>query len=405
MNAVTPFAHAAPLPKIAGVRTAVAGVEIRYKDRNDVLLVSLDEGTNAAGVYTRSLMAAAPVEWCRTCDYQARALVVNSGNANAFTGKAGAEAVKATVEETATLLGCRPEQVYVASTGVIGEKLPHAKITQALPALTEGLTENGWDNAAAAIMTTDTFAKTALRTTEIGGVEVTLVGIAKGSGMIAPDMATMLGFVFTDAKIEADVLAPLLSRATHKSFNCITVDGETSTNDCVLLFATGKAGNESPSNAGAPELDGFKTALAELCEDLAKQIVVDGEGATKFVTLHVTGAEDDESARRIGLAIGNSPLVKTAIAGSDPNWGRIVAAIGKSGQWADRDRLKITIGDVLVTEEGAVSPYYVEAKAAEHMKGKEIVIGIDVGVGVGKATVWTCDYTEGYIRINTSYRS
>lgn len=397
--------QAVSLPAVAGVKLATAAAEIRYKNRDDVLLALFEAGTQAAGVYTRSLMAAAPVEWCRNSAAEARALVVNAGNANAFTGKAGIEAVEVTAKAAAAAISCAPEQVYVASTGVIGETLPAEKITAALPSLAGQCKAEGWDAAAAAIMTTDTFPKTALRKAKIGDVEVTLAGIAKGSGMIAPDMATMLGFLFTDAKIEAGLLATMLGRATHKSFNCITVDGETSTNDCVLLFATGKAGNAEAKDAGDPLLDDFKAALGGLCEDLAKQIVIDGEGATKFVTLHVSGAEDDEAARRIGLAVGNSPLVKTAIAGSDPNWGRIVAAIGKSGEWADRDRLRITIGDVLVTDGGGVHPAYSEAKAAEHMKNRDITISIDVGVGEGKATVWTCDYTEGYIKINTSYRS
>lgn len=405
MNVTSAQKSTPDLPAIAGVKLATGRAQIRYKDRDDVLLVVLEEGTQAAGVYTRSLMAAAPVEWCRSCAPQARALVVNSGNANAFTGKAGVAAVQATASAVATAVGCAAEQVYIASTGVIGEKLPHEKITALLPALTASLEVGGFDTAAASIMTTDTFAKAAVRTATIAGTPVTLVGITKGSGMIAPDMATMLGFVFTDANIEAGLLATMLGRAAHKSFNCITVDGETSTNDCVLLFATGKAGNPQAKDAGDPVLEEFKAALGSLCEDLAKQIVVDGEGATKFVTLHISGAEDDEAARRLGLTIGNSPLVKTAIAGSDPNWGRIVAAIGKSGEWADRDKLTIRIGDALVTSGGGVHPDYVEAKAAEHMKGKEIVIAVDVGVGEGKATVWTCDYTEGYIKINTSYRS
>lgn len=405
MTASTASTPPIVLPAVAGVRLAAAGTEIRYKGRPDVLLVALEEGTQAAGAYTRSLMAAAPVEWCRNCDTQARALVVNSGNANAFTGKAGREAVEATAQAAAHALGCSPHQVYIASTGVIGEPLPHAKITAALPALGGALTPDAWGDAAAAIMTTDTFPKAASRTAHIGDTQVTLVGITKGSGMIAPDMATMLGFIFTDARLEAGVLATMLGRATHKSFNCITVDGETSTNDCVIAFATGKANHPEAKDAGDPLLDGFKAALGELCEELAQLIVRDGEGATKFVTIQVSGAEDDEAARRIGMAIGNSPLVKTALAGSDPNWGRIVAAIGKSGEWADRDRLKLFIGGELVTEDGAVSPAYSEARAAAHMKGRDIAFSVDVGVGEGKATVWTCDYTEGYIKINTSYRS
>ncbi len=389
------------VPVVEGVHISTAAAGLKYKDRNDVLVMRFDAGTQAAGVYTRSLMAAAPVEWCRGCSDTPRALVVNAGNANAFTGKAGVEAVEVTARYTAQMVGCAPEEVYIASTGVIGEPLNHEKLTQAL----SGVQESDWGQAAAAIMTTDTFAKTATRKAMIHGTEVTLVGIAKGSGMIAPDMATMLSFVATDAELDASVLSTLLGRAVHKSFNCITVDGDTSTNDCVLLFATGKAGNYTVEDAGDPALASFKSALYELCEDLATQIVRDGEGATKLVRIEVSGAEDDESARRIGLAIGNSPLVKTAIAGSDPNWGRIIAAIGKSGEWADRDKLKLTIGDEVVTEDGALRSGYVEAHAAAHMQGTEITFQVDVGVGEGTATVWTCDFTEGYIHINTDYRS
>ena len=407
MSQVSPLApkEFAELPPLAGVKLAATSAEIKYKGRKDLLLMTLDEGTQSAGVYTRSLSAAAPIEWCRQVAPNARAAVINAGNANAFTGQKGVEAVQAIADKAADVVGCSPHQVYVASTGVIGVPLPYGKITASLEGLHSVVDANQWQQAAEAIMTTDTFPKLALRETKIGKTPVRIQGICKGSGMIAPDMATMLAYIFTDADIAAPVLKTMLSRGTHRSFNSITVDSDTSTSDMALLFATGKAGNKQITDAGDPALDDFKEALYDLLEDLAKQIIRDGEGATKFITVNVTGAEDDEAARRIGLAIGNSPLVKTAVAGEDPNWGRIVAAVGKSGAWADRDRLRITIGDVLVAENGEVHPEYVEAEAALHMKGQEIRFSVDVGVGVGEATIWTCDLTNRYIEINADYRS
>jgi glutamate N-acetyltransferase/amino-acid N-acetyltransferase len=386
---------------------AAAEAGVRYKNRSDVWLALLPEGTQAAGVLTRSLTASAPVEWCRAALVHgtARAVIVNSGNSNAFTGRRGVEAVQRTVEGVAQVVGCRPEEVFVASTGVIGEPLPYQKILDALPSLMQSQSGDDWMGAARAIMTTDTFPKLAVRTARIGGTTVTLQGIAKGSGMIAPDMATMLAFLFTDAAMDASILQTLLSRANHRSFNSITVDSDTSTSDTALLFATGTAGNVPPEDAGDPSLDDFRRALNELMLELALMIVKDGEGATKLVTVRVTGAEDEAAARRIALSIANSPLVKTAVAGEDPNWGRIVAAVGKSGAWADRDRLRIHIGDALVAEEGMVHPAYREADAAAHMKGREICFTVDVGVGDAEATVWTCDLTEQYIKINADYRS
>lgn len=379
---------------------------IRYrKPRPDLMLAVLDEGTTAAGVFTLSLTASAPVERCRWAlkagKGQARAVVVNSGNSNAFTGKAGEQAVDATVAKACEVVGCKPEEVFVASTGVIGEPLNHAKLTAALPELSQNLAADNWEVASQAILTTDTFPKLATRTCTVDGKTVTIAGIAKGSGMIAPHMGTMLGFVYTDAAIEADALQAMLSASNDRSFNAITVDSDTSTSDTVLLFATGKAGNAPLKK---PD-DAFQQALDEVMMELAHLIIKDGEGASKFVTIDVTGAEDDAAARRIGLAIGNSPLVKTAVAGSDPNWGRLVMAVGKAGERADRDKLAIWIGDVLVAQEGMVHPDYHEPPTAEYMKGQDIRFRVDVGVGSGKATVWTCDLTKRYIEINADYRS
>jgi glutamate N-acetyltransferase/amino-acid N-acetyltransferase len=398
------FPTLSPLP---GVTMAAAEAGVRYKNREDVWLALLPKGTQAAGVLTRSLAASAPVEWCRAAlgHGTARAVIVNSGNSNAFTGQRGIEAVRATVEGAAKSVGCRPEEVFIASTGVIGEPLPYEKILDVLPTLMAQQNGEDWMGAARAIMTTDTFPKLAVRHAMIGGTKVTLQGICKGSGMIAPDMATMLAFVFTDAAIDAPILQTLLSRANHKSFNSITVDSDTSTSDTALLFATGTAGNPKPKDAGDPLLDEFRTALNALMLELALLIVRDGEGATKLVTVRVTGAEDEAAARRIALSIANSPLVKTAVAGEDPNWGRIVAAVGKSGAWADRDKLRIHIGETLVAEQGMVHPAYRESEAAAHMKGREILFTVDAGVGDAEATVWTCDLTEQYIKINADYRS
>ncbi|WP_029010646.1 bifunctional glutamate N-acetyltransferase/amino-acid acetyltransferase ArgJ [Azospirillum halopraeferens] len=407
---VSPLAPSAfpTLPPLAGVRLATANSGIRYKGRDDLLVAVLDPGTTVAGVLTRSLAASAPVEWCRMAlpHGLGRALVVNAGNANAFTGKAGDATVQATVRAAAQIAGCAPEEVYVASTGVIGQPLAPDAIARVLPVPGDApATAAAWEAAARAIMTTDTFAKGATRTAKIGGTTVTLNGFCKGSGMIAPDMATMLGFIFTDAAIPAPALQGMLSALTEKTFNAITVDSDTSTSDTVLLFATGRAGNAPVSQADEAGLIEFRAALEDLMMDLAHQIVRDGEGATKFVAIRVSGAESDAAAKRIGLTIANSPLVKTAIAGEDANWGRIVMAVGKAGERADRDRLKISIGGTLICAEGMEMPGYDEAPVAAHMKGKEIDIAVDLGLGSGRATVWTCDLTHGYIDINGSYRS
>jgi len=395
------------LPPLAGVRIATRACGVRYRDRTDVCLMAFDPGTTVAGVLTRSLTAAAPVQWCRKAlkGRRARAILVNSGNANAFTGRAGLAAVVHSVEAVAKALGCRPSEVLVASTGVIGEPLPDERITAQIRALVGDLSAAAWPAAAEAIMTTDTFAKGASRQAEIGGVPVTLNGIAKGSGMIAPDMATMLAFVATDAKIPAATLQSLLTRGTQRSFNSITVDGDTSTSDTLLLCATGGAAHRRVAGPDDALLKDFRAALEDLLVDLAQQVVRDGEGAQKFVTIAVSGAASARAARRIGLAIGNSPLVKTAIAGQDPNWGRIVMAVGKAGEKADRDRLAIRIGGLEVARDGQVVPGYDEAPVARHMTGRDILIEVDVGVGRGRATVWTCDLTRGYIDINADYRS
>jgi glutamate N-acetyltransferase/amino-acid N-acetyltransferase len=405
----SPLAPAAfpALPPVPGVRLSAAACGLRYRGRKDVLLAELSKGTTVAGVFTTSKTAAAPVDWCRKAVKagRARALVVNAGNANAFTGLEGEKSVKRTVEKVASTLGCPKSQVFVASTGVIGETLPDGKIRDALAGLKKSLRDDAWIDASEAILTTDTFPKGSWRKVMLGDKEVSIAGIAKGSGMIAPDMATMLAFVFTDADISADVLQKLMSRSTDRSFNAITVDGDTSTSDTALLFATGAAKNRRVDSAGDPRVRAFRTALDEVMIDLAHQIVRDGEGATKFVTINVTGAASARAARKIGLVIGNSPLVKTAIAGEDANWGRIVMAVGKSGEKTDRDKLKISIGGTRVTEKGMVVRGYDEAPVAAHMKGDEVVIDVDIGVGKGAATVWTCDLTHGYIDINGSYRS
>lgn len=392
------------LPPVAGVTLATAEAGIRYANRTDTLLVRMPQGTSVAGVFTRSCAASAAVEWCKIAVKQgrARALVANSGNSNAFTGKAGVASVRAVVEEIAKQLECPHEEIFVASTGVIGEPLPPEKILAVLPGLLAA-PSNDWERATRAIMTTDTFMKMSTRTANINGVEVRINAMAKGSGMIAPDMATMLGFIFTDAAISPLLLQEIVTEANEKTFNCISVDSDTSTSDTVLLFATGAAAH--PPAATLAELEDFKRALQEVMLELAHLIVKDGEGASKFVSIHVSGAESQTAAKRIGLSIANSPLVKTAIAGEDANWGRIVMAVGKAGQKADRDALSITIGGVEVAQHGMVVAGYDETPVVEHMKGQEISITVDVGVGKGEATVWTCDLTHGYIDINGSYRS
>jgi glutamate N-acetyltransferase/amino-acid N-acetyltransferase len=395
------------MPALAGVRLSAMACGVRYQGRTDACLVELAKGTSVAGVFTRSKTASAPVEWCRRAlpGGQARAILVNSGNANAFTGAAGIAAVERTAKALAGVIGCPRREVFLASTGVIGEPLPDERLTGALGELERGLSATAWRDAAEAIMTTDTFPKGATRRAEIGGTAVTLNGIAKGSGMIAPDMATMLAFVFTDARIPADALQTLLAAAVRDSFNAITVDSDTSTSDTVLLCATSAARHPKVAAPDDRLLSGFRAALGALMADLAQQVVRDGEGAEKFITIRVLGAASRRAARRIGLAIGNSPLVKTAIAGEDANWGRIVMAVGKAGEKADRDRLSIRIGGVEVAHDGAVVPGYEEAPVARHMKGREIEIEVDVGVGRGRATVWTCDLTHGYIDINADYRT
>jgi glutamate N-acetyltransferase/amino-acid N-acetyltransferase len=395
------------LPPIAGVRLAAASCEIRYKGRKDATLIEFVPGSTIAGVFTRSLAPSAPVDLCRKHlkSGKARAILVNSGNANAFTGKLGKAACDRSAKAVSATLGCKAGEVFLASTGVIGEPLPVEKLVAGLEGLNRDLAANRWPDAAAAIMTTDTFPKLATRQAKIGGVTATINGIAKGSGMIAPDMATMLAFVATDAKIPAPVLQRLLGAGNARSFNCVTVDGDTSTSDTLLLVATGQAKHKPVKSAADASLKAFRAALDDLLIDLAVQVARDGEGATRLMTIDVTGAVSDKSAHRIALAIGNSPLVKTAVAGADANWGRIVMAVGKAGEKAERDKLKISIGGVTVAAKGQRVAGYDEAPVAAHMKGREIAIAVDLGLGRGKARVWSCDLTHGYIAINGDYRS
>lgn len=393
------------LPPIAGVRLAAGQAGIRYTNRTDLLLVTLDSETTAAGVFTRSKAPSAPVDWCRSIlpAGKARALVVNSGNANAFTGKKGVITTQKSAMAAASVVGCLSDEVYLASTGVIGEPLDYEKIERALPALHAAQSADAWEAAAKAIMTTDTFPKAATCELSIGGEKVTINGIAKGSGMIAPDMATMLAFVFTDAKIAAPLLQQMLQQSNAKSFNSITVDGDTSTSDTGLLFATGTSGVVIRENT--PEATAFQAALDSLMIELAVLVAKDGEGAQKLMTIQVRGAESNDAARRIGLAIGNSPLVKTAIAGEDANWGRIVMAVGKSGEKVERDTLSVAIGGVVIAKDGERVEGYDEGPVTAHMKTRDIHIAVDIGLGRGEATVWSCDLTHGYIDINADYRS
>ena len=409
-HAVSPLAPKSfpKLPPLAGVRLGTAAAGVRYQQRTDVLLALLAPGTQVAGVFTKSKTASAPVLWCqeKLKGGLGRVLVVNSGNANAFTGKAGLEGVRQIADEAAAVAGCRPDEVFMASTGVIGEPLPAAKITRVLGTLARETAAGNWRAAADAIMTTDTFAKAATATANIDGVKVTINGIAKGSGMIAPDMATMLSFVFTDANLPASVLQECLSAGVGPSFNSITVDSDTSTSDTLMLFATGKGGKHTViTKASDKKLTEFRRALDALLLDLALQVVRDGEGAQKLIRIDVTGAEHDAAARRIALTIANSPLVKTAIAGNDANWGRIVMAVGKSGEAADRDRLKISFGGHVVAEKGMRAAKYNEATATKAVSGRDVTIEVDLSLGKGAARVWTCDLTHGYIDINGSYRS
>ena len=395
------------LPPLKGVRLAAHAAGIRYAGRTDLLVVDLAQGTTVAGVLTKSLTASAPVDLCRAHlkGGKARLLVVNAGNANAFTGQKGISAVEATVSGAVRHFGCKRNEVFVCSTGTIGVALPAEKIVAAFPAILPALKEDAWSDAAQAIMTTDTFAKVATRSATIDGVPVTINGICKGSGMIAPDMATLLAYVFTDAALDASALQTLITAGAAKSFNCVTVDGDTSTSDTLLMFASGQAKNRPVASAVDPRLTEFRAKLDDLLIDLAKQVARDGEGASKFVEIRLTGADSDAAARRIAMSVANSPLVKTAIAGEDANWGRIVMAVGKAGEKANRDRLAITIGGVSVARAGEAVAGYDETPVTAHMKGQEIVIEVDVGIGRGAATVWTCDLTHGYIDINGSYRT
>ncbi|WP_374622877.1 bifunctional glutamate N-acetyltransferase/amino-acid acetyltransferase ArgJ [Devosia sp.] len=406
---VSPLAPKAypELPEIAGVRFATAEAGIKYKNRTDVLLVAMDAGTVVAGVLTRSKCPSAAVDWCRQNlpGGSARALLVNSGNANAFTGQKGKAAVALSADIVSRALGVAAGEIFLASTGVIGEPLAAERFAGVAEAMTGHLAAGPWMDAARAIMTTDTFPKVATATVEFDGVPVAICGIAKGSGMIAPDMATMLSFVFTDAPIAAGVLQELLQPAIDASFNAVTVDSDTSTSDTCLVFATGKAPMAPIASRHDPRAAVFAEALQDVLHELAIHVVRDGEGATKMVTVTVEGAESDRSAFRIAQSIANSPLVKTAIAGEDANWGRIVMAVGKAGEPADRDRLEISFGDIRVATQGERDPAYDEAATSAYMKNEEIEIRVGLGLGAGVATVYTCDLTHGYITINGDYRS
>ena len=402
---VSPLAPASfpDLPVIDGVRFAAVAAGVRYKGRTDVMLAELAPGSTVAGVFTRSATRSAPVLDCQAKNglpsVGKAAFLVNSGNSNAFTGQAGERSVAAICSAVAEATGIDPMRVFTSSTGVIGEPLPHERITAKLADLNAALTPDALEGAARAIMTTDTFPKGSAAVVTIGGKSVTIAGIAKGSGMIAPDMATMLVYIFTDAQIGHAGLQALLGQITDRTFNCITVDSDTSTSDTLLMGASGASGVDVTGNAD------FSAALERVMLDLALQVVRDGEGATKFVEVQVTGAASDADARKVCLSIANSPLVKTAIAGQDANWGRIVMAVGKSGAVADRDRLSIRFGDITVARHGWRDPDYSEAATSAYMKLQELVIGVDLGIGTGKATVWTCDLTHGYIDINADYRS
>jgi glutamate N-acetyltransferase/amino-acid N-acetyltransferase len=403
----SPLARPFPvLPAIAGVTLRVARAGYKDWDRCDLTFAEVAQGTSVAGVFTQSACASSEVELGREAVKAgcARALIVNAGNSNAFTGYRGREAVEAIQTQVSGALGCGVDEVFVCSTGVIGVQLP---IDKARAGVDAALVAEpcGWQATADAIGTTDTFAKGAGASAMIGGTRVELAGIIKGSGMIAPDMATMLGYIFTDADIAPTFLQQLLERANAATFSCITVDGDTSTSDTVLVFATGKAGNARITGWDSPGADAFAAALNDVCRNLAQLVVRDGEGAQKFISIRVSGAASNDSARRIGLAIANSPLVKTAIAGEDANWGRVVMAVGKAGEPADRDRLSIAFGGVWAARNGLPVDGYDETPVAAHLKGAEIDIAVDLGLADGRATVWTCDLTHGYIAINADYRS
>ena len=404
---VSPLARPFPaLPAIAGVTLRVARAHYKTWDRCDLTFAEFTPGTAVAGVLTRSRCPSPEVDWCRAALPlgHARALVVNAGNSNAFTGGRGRAAVEAVAARVARTLPCQPSDVFVASTGVIGVPLPVDKAEAGLDAAFAA-PHVTWREATDAIGTTDTFPKAASATAIVDGRAVNLVGIIKGSGMIAPDMATMLGFIFTDAAADPAFLQAALTHANARSFSCITVDGDTSTSDTVLAFATGAAGNARLTGDDSPGADAFRAALDAVCRDLAQLVVRDGEGASKFIEITVSGAESDASAHRVAMSIANSPLVKTAVAGEDANWGRVVMAVGKAGEPADRDRLSIRFGETEVAREGVAVPGYDEGPVAAHLKGQEVEIGVDLGLDDGRATVWTCDLTHGYISINGDYRS
>jgi len=413
-SSVSPLApkHVPDMPPVAGVRLATAQAGIRYKGRTDVLLALLDEGTAAAGVFTRSKCPSAPVEWCRanlksakSTKNFARALVVNSGNANAFTGKSGREATKATAHIAARSAGCKTGEVFLASTGVIGEPLDASKFAPVMDDLATRAREGDFLDAAKAIMTTDTFPKVSTATAKIGAAKVTICGIAKGAGMIAPDMATMLSFVFTDAVIAAPALQAMLKDGVANTFNAVTIDGDTSTSDTLMLFATGKANHPRIARASDPRLKAFKKALHDVLGNLSEQVARDGEGARKLVEISVEGAASNASARKIAMSIANSPLVKTAIAGEDANWGRVVMAVGKAGEPADRDKLSIWFGGIRVAHKGARDPSYDEAQVSAKMKEQVIPLKVALGMGKGRDRVLTCDLTKDYVAINGDYRS
>jgi glutamate N-acetyltransferase / amino-acid N-acetyltransferase len=407
MSDISPLAQPFPaIPPIAGVTLHVARARYKDWDRCDLTYITLDPGTAVAGVLTKSACTSSEVDWCREHlpAGKARALVVSAGNANAFTGYRGRAAVEAVTARVAAHLRCPVGEVFCSSTGVIGVPLPIDKAEAGLDAAFAAA-PCSWADAAATIMTTDTFPKGAVTSAIVGGKTVMLAGIIKGSGMIAPDMATMLGYIFTDAAVEAGFLQSMLSAANRETFNCITVDSDTSTSDTVLAFATGKAGSAPLTSFDDAGADAFQAALTDLCRQLAQLVVRDGEGASKFITVAVTGAVSDQSAHRVAMSIANSPLVKTAIAGGDANWGRVVMAVGKAGEPADRDRLSISFGPTLVAKDGLVVPDYDETPVAAHVRSPTVDIGADLGLGEGRATVWTCDLTHGYISINADYRS
>jgi glutamate N-acetyltransferase / amino-acid N-acetyltransferase len=406
---ISPLApkHIPELPEIKGVRFATAEAGVKYKNRRDVFMAVMDEGTTVAGVFTRSKCPSATVDWCRTnlAQGKARVLVVNSGNANAFTGLKGKQTVELTADIAAKSVECKPQQVFLASTGVIGEPLDATKFDGVLQSCATRLATGPWIDAAKAIMTTDTFPKLATAKTKIDGVDVVINGIAKGAGMIAPDMATMLSFVFTDAAIEAPALQAMLSAAVKPSFNAVTVDSDMSTSDTLMLFATGYAGNAAIKTANDPRLKSFKKALNAVLLDLAKQVAKDGEGARKFITVTVEGAVSKLSARRIAFSVANSPLVKTAVAGEDANWGRVVMAVGKAGEPASRDLLSIYFGPYRVAHLGTRDNAYDETIVSNYMKQDEIEIRVELGLGKSKDRVFTCDLTKAYVEINGDYRS